>query len=46
MRERIELAGGRFSIGAAPARGTRFSFDLPVPHDAPAVAREAEEVHA
>jgi signal transduction histidine kinase len=30
VRERIELAGGRFDVHSAPGEGTRFTFEVPV----------------
>jgi signal transduction histidine kinase len=44
VRERVELAGGRFSVGLGLRCGTRFAFELPVP--AGVRTRPLQEVHA
>jgi signal transduction histidine kinase len=44
VRERIELAGGRFGLESAPGGGTRFTFDLPL--GVPAPERETAEAMA
>jgi signal transduction histidine kinase len=31
IRDRVESVGGRLAVASAPGRGTRLSFDLPVP---------------
>jgi signal transduction histidine kinase len=46
VRERIELAGGRLSVGPNDFGGTCFAFDLPIPDHASVAIRPAQEVHA
>jgi signal transduction histidine kinase len=44
VRERIELAGGRFALESAPGEGTRFTFELPL--GVPEADRETAEAMA
>jgi signal transduction histidine kinase len=44
VRERIELAGGRFDLESTPGGGTRFTFELPVGVPALRDERAAEAV--